>query len=109
VWGVIDLVGSSDTVKLGIDCLTKGGRLVVCGLFGGDVTIPTPFIPMRALNIQGSYVGTPGEMKELLALVQRVKPPAIPITKRPLPEAYAALQDLKAGRQIGRSVLMPAG
>jgi D-arabinose 1-dehydrogenase-like Zn-dependent alcohol dehydrogenase len=109
VWGVIDLVGSSDTVKLGIDCLTKGGKLVVCGLFGGDVTIPTPFIPMRALNIQGSYVGTPGEMTELLALVRRARPPAIPITKRPLEEAFAALQDLKSGRLIGRSVLMPAG
>lgn len=109
VWGVIDLVGASDTVKLGIDLVTKGGKLVVCGLFGGDVTIPTPYIPMRALSIQGSYVGTPGEMKELLELVQRARPPAIPITRRPLAEAYAALEDLKAGRQIGRSVLMPAG
>ncbi|MCC6469128.1 MAG: alcohol dehydrogenase catalytic domain-containing protein [Alphaproteobacteria bacterium] len=109
VWGVVDLVGSSDTVKLGIDCLTKGGKLVVCGLFGGDVTIPTPYIPMRALNIQGSYVGTPGELRELVELVQRVKPATIPITKRPLAEAYAALEALKAGKQIGRSILMPAG
>lgn len=107
VWGVVDLVGASDTVKLGIDCLTKGGKLVVCGLFGGDVTIPTPYIPMRALTIQGSYVGTPGEMQELLTLWQRAKPKVIPITKRPLSDANAALVDLKAGRQIGRSVLVP--
>jgi D-arabinose 1-dehydrogenase-like Zn-dependent alcohol dehydrogenase len=109
VWGVIDLVGASDTVKLGIDCMTKGGKLVVCGLFGGEITIPTPYIPMRALTIQGSYVGTPGEMRELLALMQRARPATIPITKRPLAEANAALEDLKAGKQIGRSVLMPAG
>jgi len=109
VWGAIDLVGASDTVKLGIDCLTKGGKLVVCGLFGGEITLPTPFIPMRALNIQGSYVGTPGEMKELLALVRRAKPAAIPIVKRPLPEAYACLTELKAGRLVGRAVLTPAG
>ena len=77
--------------------------------FGGEVTIPTPFIPMRALNIQGSYVGTPGEMKELLELVRRAKPASIPITKRPLAEAYQCLEELKAGTLVGRAVLTPAG
>ena len=109
VWGVIDLVGAGDTVKLGIDCLTKGGKLVVVGLFGGEITMPTAYIPMRAMNIQGSYVGTPGEMKELLELVQRAGPPALPITRRPLPEAFQCLTELKEGKLVGRAVLVPAG
>ncbi|MCK6449400.1 MAG: alcohol dehydrogenase [Alphaproteobacteria bacterium] len=109
VWGAVDLVGSGDTVKLGTDCLTKGGKLVVVGLFGGEITLPTAYIPMRAMNIQGSYVGTPAEMKELLDLVRRARPPALPITKRPLPEAYQCLQELKEGKLVGRAVLVPAG
>src|SRR5262245_25059459 len=44
VWAVIDFVGSASTVRLGIDCLTKGGKLVVVGLFGGEISIPTPYI-----------------------------------------------------------------
>ena len=41
------------------------------GLFGGDITISTPLLPMKALTLQGSYVGSLAEMKELLALIKR--------------------------------------
>jgi propanol-preferring alcohol dehydrogenase len=108
-WAVIDFVGSSDTVKLAIDGLTaKGGKIVVVGLFGGDVTVSTPFFPMRAMTIQGSYVGSLPEMKELLELVGRTGVPSVPLHERPLEEANAALSDLKAGKVIGRVVLTPA-
>src|SRR5437763_50226 len=52
VWGMIDFVGSASTVKLGIDCLTKGGKLIVVGLFGGEIAISTPYIPMKAMTLQ---------------------------------------------------------
>lgn len=106
-WNVIDLVGSSQTVKLGTDCLTKGGRLVVVGLFGGDITLSTPVIPLRAITIQGSYVGSLGELQELLELVRQKGLPALPVATRPLTSAGAALNDLRAGNVIGRLVLMP--
>jgi alcohol dehydrogenase, propanol-preferring len=107
VWAVIDFVGASSTAKLAVDSLTKGGKLVVVGLFGGDITLPLPFIPMRAMTIQGSYVGSLAEAKELLALVQRTHLPAIPITTHKLDAADATLQALRAGRVIGRAVLTP--
>ncbi|MBZ0149174.1 MAG: zinc-binding dehydrogenase, partial [Pseudorhodoplanes sp.] len=109
VWSVVDFVGSSATVKLGIDSVIKGGKIVVVGLFVGDVTIPTPYIPMRAMTLQGSYVGSPKELKELIALVRKTRVPAVPIDKRPLSEANAGLMDLKAGKVVGRVVLTPAG
>ena len=62
-WAVIDLVGSSATVRLGIDSLTKGGKLIIVGLYGGDITISLPPLPMRAMTIQGSYVGSLAEMR----------------------------------------------
>ena len=106
-WSVIDLVGASATVKIGIDCLIKGGKLIVVGLFGGDITISTPTIPLKAMTIQGSYVGSLAELKELVALVQRAGLPSVPISKRPLAAAGGALDDLKAGKVVGRLVLMP--
>ena len=107
VWSVIDLVGSSQTVKLAIDCLTKGGKLIVVGLFGGDITISTPTIPLKAMTIQGSYVGSLAELKELLDLVRQKGLPPLPVATRPLTSADAALNDLRAGNVIGRLVLTP--
>ena len=108
-WSVVDFVGSSDTVKLAIDSLVvKGGRIIIVGLFGGDVTVSTPFFPMRAMTIQGSYVGSLPELKELLDLVSRTGVPPVPLRERPLDEVNDALNDLRAGKVIGRVVLTPA-
>lgn len=107
VWSVVDLVGSRATATLGFELLTKGGKLVIVGLFGGDITLPLPAIPQRAITIQGSYVGSLGELTALLALVRREKVPPIPLRTRPLADAAAALDELKAGRVLGRTVLTP--
>jgi propanol-preferring alcohol dehydrogenase len=107
-WSVIDLVGASGTVKIGTDCLIKGGKLIVVGLFGGNVTISTPLIPLKAMTIQGSYVGSLNELRELIALLQKAGLPSVPIRKQPLAEAGAALEDLKAGKVVGRVVLTPS-
>jgi alcohol dehydrogenase, propanol-preferring len=108
-WAVIDFVGSSSTVRLGIDCLTKGGKLIVVGLFGGEITLPTPYIPIKAMTLQGSYTGSLAELRELIDLVRRAPLPMIPVRRRPLDEAFATLTDLKAGKVTGRVVLAPAG
>ncbi len=107
-WAVIDLVGSSATAQLGVDSLTKGGKLIIVGLFGGDITVSTPFFPMRAMAIMGSYVGSLPEMKELLDLVRAKGLPPIPLRTRPLSDVNAALNDLRAGKIVGRVVLTPA-
>jgi propanol-preferring alcohol dehydrogenase len=105
VWSVIDLVGSEATARLALDSLTKGGKLIVVGLFGGAITLSLPLLPQRALTLQGSYVGSLGELQELLALVRRCKIPSIPIHERPLREANIALDALRGGTVVGRTVL----
>jgi propanol-preferring alcohol dehydrogenase len=104
---VVDFVGSGSTVKLGTDLLTKGGRLVVVGLFGGDITIPTPFFPMRAMAIQGSYTGSLPELNELIALLGKCPMPYMPVEVRPLDSVNKSLHDLKDGNVVGRVVLSP--
>ena len=107
-WAIIDLVGASRTVQLALDSLVKGGKLVVVGLFGGDITLPTPSLPLRAITLQGSYVGSLTEMAELLDLVRRKGAPDLPVATRPLAAVNDALNDLKTGKVIGRVVLTPA-
>ncbi|HXW43028.1 MAG TPA: alcohol dehydrogenase [Xanthobacteraceae bacterium] len=107
-WAVIDLVGASRTVQLALDSIVKGGKVIVVGLFGGDVTVSTPFFPLRAMSIQGSYVGSLTEMGELLDLVRRKGAPDLPVGTRPLAAVNDALNDLRAGKIVGRVVLTPA-
>lgn len=107
IWAVVDFVGSGSTVKLGTDLLTKGGHLVVVGLFGGEITMPTPFIPMRAMTIQGSYTGSLPELNELIALLRKTPMPYMPVEVRPLDSVNASLHDLKDGNVVGRVVLAP--
>ena len=107
-WAVIDLVGSSATARLGLDSLIKGGKLILVGLYGGDITLSLPPFPMRAITIQGSYTGSLTETKELIDLVQRTGLPQVPIATRPLSDVNAVLKELRAGQVIGRVVLTPA-
>ncbi|UOD49578.1 alcohol dehydrogenase [Orrella daihaiensis] len=103
---VIDLVGSPSSTQLGFNVLTKGGTLVIVGLFGGAAPWPLAFIPMRALRIQGSYTGSLNELKSLLELVKAGKINSIPVTTHPLAEASDVLARLHEGKVIGRAVLV---
>jgi D-arabinose 1-dehydrogenase-like Zn-dependent alcohol dehydrogenase len=106
-WAVIDLVGSSQSARVGYDSLIKGGKYIIVGLYGGDLTVSLPPIPMRALTIQGSYVGSLPEMAELMDLVRRTRPPHVPVATRPLDDVNVVMEQLRAGRVIGRVVLTP--
>jgi D-arabinose 1-dehydrogenase-like Zn-dependent alcohol dehydrogenase len=104
---VLDLVGATPTVTLAVASCARGGHIVICGLMGGDIQLSLPIIPMRPLTIQGSYVGTLSELRELVELVRRSGMAAIPVTRRPMAEANDALQSLLAGRVVGRTILIP--
>lgn len=102
----IDFVGSPQTMEFGLNVLRKGGKLVMVGLYGGALPISTVSFPFKMMTIEGSYVGTLDDLKELLALVQAGKVPPIPLDYRPAHQASAALNDLKTGGKVrGRVVL----
>ena len=54
------------TARFAFDALRKGGKLVQVGLFGGELAVPLPLMAIRALTVQGSYVGNPKELRELV-------------------------------------------
>jgi D-arabinose 1-dehydrogenase-like Zn-dependent alcohol dehydrogenase len=101
----IDFVGMPATAALGMSAVKKGGRYVICGLMGGELVYPLPNLVQRALTIVGSHVGNLRELKEVVALAKKGKLKPAPVETRPAAEASGALEDLKAGRVLGRIVL----
>jgi D-arabinose 1-dehydrogenase-like Zn-dependent alcohol dehydrogenase len=107
VAAAIDFVGSPETFAFGLDALRRGGTLVVVGLFGGAASVSIPMLPFKSATVRGSYVGTLQEMHELMDLVKAGVVNPIPITPRPMAEINDALNDLQAGRVLGRVVFTP--
>lgn len=105
VLGVIDLVNATPTARFAVDVLRKGGRLVQVGLFGGELTVALPVMVQRALIIQGSHIGTPQELRDLIALARAGKVAPLPITTLPQTEVNHALGCLHDGKVTGRLVL----
>lgn len=104
---ILDLVGATASVSLAMQGARRGGHIVICGLMGGDITLSLATIPLRPLCIEGSYVGTLGELRELVELVKRTGMEPIPVSRRPMDQVNQALDDLHHGRVIGRAVLVP--
>jgi len=68
--------------------------------------VPTVMFPFKMMTIEGSYVGTLEDLRELLALVQAGKVPPIPVEHRTADRATESLADLKNGGKVrGRVVL----
>ncbi len=103
--GALDFVGSPATAALGLGALRKGGRHVIVGLYGGELVHPLPPLAQRAIGIVGSYVGNLQELKEVVALAKKKKLRPQPIETRGAERANSAIEDLKAGRVLGRIVL----
>ena len=108
VRAIIDLVNGTATAKFSMAALTKGGRLVQVGLFGGDMTLVLPVMAMRELTVGGSYVGNPKELRELVALAQAGTLEPLAYSTIPMEQANTALMRLRDGKVTGRLVLRAA-
>lgn len=107
VHAAVDFAGTTDSLGFATGALRKGGKVVVTGMMGGAFSVPVPMLPMRALAIEGSFVGSLAEAREMLALVAAGAVAPIPLSTLPLAEANRALALLRAGRVIGRLMLAP--
>lgn len=102
---IIDLVNSSETARMSLAVLRKGGTLVQVGLFGGELRLQLPVMATKALTIRGSYVGSLKDLRELVELAQNGKVSALPVEKLPLEKVNDALNRLRGGKVTGRLVL----
>jgi propanol-preferring alcohol dehydrogenase len=105
VLAVIDLVNGTATARFAFGALRKGGKLVQVGLFGGELMLPLPVMAIRALTVQGSYVGTVKDLRELVDLAQKGDVLPLPVATVPQSQANDALMRLRDGKVTGRLVL----
>jgi alcohol dehydrogenase len=106
---ICDFVGSEKSLQFATGVLGRGGKVVVTGLLGGTFSIAAAMIAIKAMTIEGTLTGTLAEARELLDLARAGKIAPIPTHDRPLAQAQAALDDLRAGRVVGRTVLSANG
>jgi D-arabinose 1-dehydrogenase-like Zn-dependent alcohol dehydrogenase len=104
LYGATDFVGLKETAELALGALRKGGRLILVGLYGGEVPLSLGSLILRALTVQGSHLGSVSELREVVGLARQGKLQPIPIERRPLSQVSRTLDELKAGTIIGRVV-----
>jgi alcohol dehydrogenase, propanol-preferring len=102
---VCDFVGSDRSLQFATGVLARGGKVVVTGLLGGNFSMAAAMFAIKAMTIEGTLTGTLGEARELLDLARSGKIAPIPTRERPFAEAQAALDDLRNGNVVGRTVL----
>lgn len=87
-------------------CVRPTGLLLVVGLPSESLCFPPISMAASEVRIQASAVGTRQNMREVLeiAAVGKVR---CQVTTRPLAQANAALEELRAGTVSGRIVLTP--
>lgn len=105
VYAAVDFVGSGASLNFATGALAKGGKVVITGLIGGTYTTGVAMLVLKAIGIEGTQTGTLKEAREVIDLVREKKIAAPPIAERPLSAAQATLEDLRAGRIVGRVVL----
>jgi propanol-preferring alcohol dehydrogenase len=104
---VIDFVNASKTAETDMQFLRRRARLVLVGLFGGELKLSLVSMPTRAYRLIGSYTGTLSDMIELVSLARRgvIKP--IISNRFKLDQATEALTMLKEGKILGRGIINP--
>ena len=104
---VIEHVGAA-TWSESVKALKPGGTLVTCGATTGpEVGIDLRFLFARQLSLLGSYMGTMGELHEVLKLVFSGKLKPVVDRTFPLAEVRAAHEYLEQSKMFGKVVLNP--
>lgn len=104
---VIDFVNNTKTAPTSVNMLRKRGKLVMVGLFGGSLDLNLALIPLRAYTLTGAYTGKFADLVDLVALAKMGKIRSVVSKRFKLDQANEALEELKAGKVIGRAVLNP--
>ena len=101
---VLDSVGA--TWRDSLRALRKGGRLVVFGGTGGpEVTLDVRAVYLNWQSILGTTMGSPRDFAGLLRMVDAGTWRPVIDSVRPLAEAQAAHDRMKAGDHFGKLVL----
>ncbi len=102
---VLDIVGSTDSMSLGVRLLRRPGAFVLIGLALGSIPFNFFAIPYDAV-LATSYWGTVSEFMEVVELAKAGKI-HVEVERFPLEEAAEVYRKLKDGEIRGRAVVVP--
>jgi alcohol dehydrogenase, propanol-preferring len=103
---VLDCVGTENTISDSIGVLSKGGTLVVVGLFGSQIRMPLVQSVINEYHLYGSLWGNYNELCEVIELAKRGKIKHS-IQKFALDDINEAITLLRDGQINGRAVIIP--
>lgn len=104
---VMEHVGSA-TWDESLKCLKPGGTLVTCGATTGpEVKIDLRFLYSKQFSLLGSYMGTMGELYEVLQHVFSARLKPVVDRAFPLKDARAAHDYMEHSEMFGKIVLNP--
>ncbi len=103
---IIDFVGSENTISDSIRIISKGGAIVVVGLFKNFIKVSLVPLVLNEYKIIGSLWGNYNELREVIELQSQGKIKSN-IRKFSLNEINQAIDLLKQGEIVGRGVIIP--
>lgn len=102
---VVEHVGAATWGK-SLDSLAPGGRLVTCGATtGADVRLDLRYLFVKQWSLLGSFMGSMGELHQVLKFVFRGQLRPVIDRVYPLAEIRAAHERLEKKEQFGKVVL----
>jgi NADPH:quinone reductase-like Zn-dependent oxidoreductase len=104
---VLEHVGAATWAE-SMKSLAPGGNIVTCGATtGGDTQIDLRFLYSRQLSYLGSFMGTMGELHEVLGHVFAGKLKPVVDRSFPMSEVAAAHEYLAKSSMFGKVLLKP--
>jgi threonine dehydrogenase-like Zn-dependent dehydrogenase len=99
---VFDATGSAASMHAAFDLLAPGGRLVLVGLFQGDLSFHDPDFHRRELTVLGSRNATAADFRHSIEIIERGQAPVADwITQRTtleeLPATFRSLEEKGSG------------
>jgi len=104
---VVEHVGAA-TWEESVKCLKPSGKLVTCGATTGPkVAIDLRFLFSRQLSLIGSYMGTMGDLEQVLGHVFRGSLKPVVDRTFPLRETRSAHEHMERSQMFGKIVVNP--
>lgn len=104
---VLDFVGSTATLTAALDAIGVGGRIIVAGIGGAEVTLGWERMP-RNSRFENTRGYTRADLEDVVALAAAGRID-LPQTHYPFDQAETALVDLRNAQVAGRAVILPNG
>ena len=103
--GIVDFAGSDKSFSFAVSAVARGGKIVVSGLMGGNLSLPMVQWVYKRMTVEGFMVGTLAEAHELIALARSGKTKPTPMREEPMGDVQKWIDELRGGKVVGRVVL----